>query len=161
MGAGSSSLIAGYKSDRALCGLGTSSTGKDYSYTDNSVVPGHTYEYTVQSVSTTGTKKDYPPIQAKADVPETFALYQNYPNPFNPTTTIAFDLKEASNVTLDVYNILGQKVAEWSYGTMNAGSYKEEISMNRYSSGVYYYRIEAVGSKGDRFLSVKKMMLVK
>jgi photosystem II stability/assembly factor-like uncharacterized protein len=160
-GTGVSSLIASYTSDISLCGLGTSTTGKSYTYKDVHIVNGHTYEYTVESVASDGTKKDYPPIQVIVNTPKDYALYQNYPDPFNPTTTIRFDLKQTSTVVLDVFNTIGQKIMEQSYGTLNAGEYEKELSMAQFASGVYYYRIEAVGNDGEHFVSIKKLVLMK
>lgn len=94
-------------------------------------------------------------------LPTAFALYQNYPNPFNPSTTVRFDLKQPSTVTLEIYNTLGQRVKYWNYGMMNAGRYNENINMGQYASGVYFYRIAALGRDGEEFTSVKKLMLVK
>ena len=93
--------------------------------------------------------------------PDRYTLSQNYPNPFNPSTTIQFDLKEESSVRLQVYNILGQKVTELSFGRMRAGSYNRQLDMSRYTSGIYFYRLDAVGIDGQRFLSSKKMLLLK
>jgi hypothetical protein len=160
-GKGVWSLIASYTSDPSLRGLGTSTTGREYSCKDCHIVNGHAYEYTVESVSSGGTKKDYPPVQVKVDIPKDYALYQNYPNPFNPATTIGFDLKETSSVTLELFNGLGQKVEEWNYGTMNAGRYNQIFDMRKFSSGVYYYRIDAVGNDGQEFASMKKMLMLK
>ncbi len=108
---------------------------------------------------TTGTGIDA--IDGIGGIPRAFALYQNYPNPFNPSTTIRFDLKEASMVTLDLYDILGRRVREWSYGTMAAGTYERNIDFSNYSSGVYFYRIVATGGDGQRFVSIKKALLMK
>ena len=140
-------LIASYKSTDSLKGLGTTLTGRSYDFTDNHVVSGATYQYKIQSVSTNGITKDLSTLSATVDVPKTYALYQNYPNPFNPSTTIRFDLKEQSKVTLDIYNVLGQRVLENNYGTMNAGRYNEVVNMEKFASGVYFYRISAVGTK--------------
>ncbi len=63
--------------------------------------------------------------------PDRYTLSQNYPNPFNPSTTIQFDLKEESSVRLQVYNILGQKVTELSFGRMRAGSYNRSGATGR------------------------------
>ena len=160
-GTGISSLIASYISDVSLRGLGTSTTGKGYSYRDIHIVNGHTYDYTVESVASDGTKKDYPSIQVTVNTPKDYALYQNYPNPFNPSTTIRFDLKEGSAVTLEIYNVLGQRVEEWNYGTMNAGRYNEVMNFNSRSSGVYFYRLSAVGKDGEKYISVKRLLLMK
>lgn len=100
-------------------------------------------------------------LQVTASPPKTYALFQNYPNPFNPSTTIRFDLKQASTVVLDIYNILGQKVEEWNYGTMNAGEFSKAFDMNRFASGVYFYRINAVGNDGEKFVEMKKLVLMK
>jgi hypothetical protein len=132
-------LIAGYAADNDLRGLVTSSTGRTYNYTDDRVTSGSTYQYKIQSVSTSGIVKDLSTLSVTADVPKTYALYQNYPNPFNPSTTIRFDLKQTSTVTLEVYNVLGQRVEYWNYGTMDAGRYNENINLDAFASGVYFY----------------------
>ena len=99
--------------------------------------------------------------EAQYKGPGKFELLQNYPNPFNPTTTIRFDLKEQSTATLVIYNVLGQKVLEKNYGMINAGIYDENVDMARFASGVYFYRIIAEGIDGERFVAIKKLMLVK
>lgn len=99
-------------------------------------------------------------LNSGVEIPKSYALYQNYPNPFNPSTTIRFDLKETSTVTLTVYDILGEEVASWNYGRMNAGRYNKIINMARYASGVYFARIIAQGVDGYRFVAVKKMMML-
>ncbi len=154
-------LISSCTSDDSLRGLGTSSTGRSYDFIDSKVISGDTYTYKIQSVSANGTTKDLSTLSVTVDVPKTYALYQNYPNPFNPTTTIRFDLKEQSNMMLDIYNVLGQKVEERDYGLMSAGRFNEVVDMNRFSSGVYLYRIEAIGIDGQKFSSIKKLMLMK
>ncbi len=100
-------------------------------------------------------------VSQRQQIPTSYALYQNYPNPFNPSTTVRFDLKEASTVTLEVYNILGQRVSQQTYGTLGAGRYNEVVNMDRFASGVYYYRINVVGNDGQKFVSMKKLVLMK
>jgi hypothetical protein len=103
----------------------------------------------------------------KEGVPAEFALNQNYPNPFNPSTTIRFDLPEASFVKLSVYNILGQEVAKLINGEMQAGSQSITWDINNTSgealaSGIYLYRISATSAQsGKEFKETKRMMLVK
>ena len=160
-GTSSFRLISSYTTNDALRGMGTNSTGKSYNYTDNKVTSGSTYQYEIQSVSIDGTTKDLSTLSVTVNVPKTYALYQNYPNPFNPSTTIRFDLKEQSTVALDIYNVLGQRVLESNYGTMSAGRYDENINMDRFASGVYLYRIAAQGNNGEKFVSIKKLMLIK
>lgn len=89
-------------------------------------------------------------------LPLTYKLSQNYPNPFNPTTTIDFSLPKTQNVTLKVYNILGQQVASLINGNMTAGYHSIRFDASNLSSGMYIYKISA-GS----FTSAKKMMLLK
>jgi len=89
-------------------------------------------------------------------VPQNYALYQNYPNPFNPMTTINFSLGKPSTVKLTVYNLLGQKVATLIDRPMNAGQHAVVFDARNYSTGIYFYRLEA----GD-FKSHKRMMLIK
>jgi len=88
-------------------------------------------------------------------LPVKFELSQNYPNPFNPTTTLEFALKDRSDWELTVYNVLGQTVTSWA-GHDEAGWVTIHWNADQYSSGVYFYKLQA----GD-FVDTKKMLLLK
>jgi hypothetical protein len=98
-----------------------------------------------------------------SQLPKSFALYQNMPNPFNPTTSIKYDLPVTSRVRLTVYNVLGQVVEVLTDATQPAGSYQPVWNADNYASGVYFYRLEAVGlTPGSaKYTSVNKMVLLK
>lgn len=94
------------------------------------------------------------------EVPATFALSQNYPNPFNPSTVIAYDLPKAGHVTLEIFNILGQRVRLLSDGMQQAGQYRVEWQGSDedghpVASGVYLYRLRT----GERTESRKMLLL--
>ena len=92
--------------------------------------------------------------------PREFALLQNYPNPFNPSTRIEYSLEKAAQVSLKIYNVLGNEVATLVNSHQEAGSYTVAFGASTGTlslmSGVYFYRLEA-GS----FVSTKKLILVK
>ncbi|HAL56703.1 MAG TPA: hypothetical protein DCP63_09560 [Bacteroidetes bacterium] len=93
--------------------------------------------------------------QESSELPREFVLHQNYPNPFNPTTTIRFDLPQASFVTLKVFNILGQEVAALVEGQLEAGTYQRAFEAIGFGSGAYVYRLQA----GDWKLSRRMILL--
>ncbi len=92
----------------------------------------------------------------KVVIPTQYELSQNYPNPFNPSTVIKFGLPENSRVILEVYNVLGEKVATLVNSELKAGYYSVTFDARNLTSGVYFYRIET-----SKFKDVKKMILVK
>ena len=94
--------------------------------------------------------------------PEVYALRNNYPNPFNPETTLKYDLPEAGDVKLEVYNMLGQVVSTLVNEHQAAGRYAIQWDATNdrgrsMSSGVYFYRVQV----GDQFTDIKKMLLLK
>jgi parallel beta-helix repeat protein len=100
-------------------------------------------------------------VSTTVPLPTTYGIAQNYPNPFNPTTTIAYQVPEVAHVTLEVYNVLGERVATLVDEQQTAGYYRVEWNgkdsdQRSVSSGVYYYRMSA-----GQFTSIKKMLLVK
>jgi len=101
-------------------------------------------------------------VAAGAHLPTAFALEQTYPNPFNPSTTVGYSLRMRSRVTLAIYNVLGQRVAELVNAEQPAGVYRVPWTAG-VASGMYFYRIEAVGENdpANRFVDVKKMILMR
>lgn len=91
-----------------------------------------------------------------SSLPRKFSLAQNYPNPFNPITSIAFDLPIKADVSLEVYNVLGQRVANLNPGEMTAGKHTLTFDASQLSSGVYFYKLNA----GD-FTDTRKMTVLK
>jgi PKD repeat protein len=89
-------------------------------------------------------------------LPSEYGLAQNHPNPFNPTTEITFALPQSGRVTLDVFNIAGQKVATLVDGVYPAGEFSVSWDASGYSSGIYLYRL----TTGD-FVQTRKMVLLK
>lgn len=102
-------------------------------------------------------------VDGTSGLPMEYALYNNYPNPFNPSTTITFALPAASTVTLRIYDAIGREVASPVNDVLAAGYHMYQWNAGAMASGVYYYRISAVSTNGERgsFTSVKKLMLIK
>ncbi|MEE9552992.1 MAG: T9SS type A sorting domain-containing protein [candidate division Zixibacteria bacterium] len=76
-------------------------------------------------------------------IPEFYSLAQNYPNPFNASTTINYSLPEGSNVTIDVYDIIGRKIKTLFSDHQSAGQHSVVWNADNVSSGVYFYRISS------------------
>jgi len=109
-----------------------------------------TQESTVSIFVSSGTNVEI------TDRVEDFKLAQNYPNPFNPGTTIEFALPTAEMVRLEVYNMIGQRVAILLNEQMSAGAHNVAFDASGLSSGMYIYRIQA-----GEFAQVRKMTLIK
>ena len=95
-------------------------------------------------------------VNDKQISPSSYNLSQNYPNPFNPATSIKFSIAEKGNVTLNVYDVNGRKVAELFNGEKEPGNYEVSFDASKLSSGVYFYQIRSAG-----FFQSKKMILMK
>ncbi len=91
-----------------------------------------------------------------ASLPKSYSLSQNYPNPFNPVTEIKFALPRSVDIRLEVFNVLGQKVATLADGRCDAGEHTVIWNASRQASGVYLYRLTA-----GEFVETKKMLLLK
>ncbi len=90
-----------------------------------------------------------------------FSLSQNYPNPFNQTTIISYQLATISQVRLKIYDIFGREVDTLAIGMQREGNYIVKFDGSQCLSGVYHYRLEAVGLNGEQFSDTKRMVLVK
>ena len=93
--------------------------------------------------------------------PGSFELYQNYPNPFNPETTFEYQLPQTTNISIRIYNVMGNLVREFTDGRQGPGRYRvtwdgKDDSGRRLTSGIYFFRMEA-----ETFSRVRKMTLIR
>ncbi|MBU8920541.1 MAG: T9SS type A sorting domain-containing protein [Bacteroidales bacterium] len=148
--------------DELIPAAGNELQGAEYSFRDHGIVVGVDYYYWTEGVSLNGTASISGSVQTERDeFPNAFGLSQNIPNPFNPTTEIRYSLAFGCHVRLDIYNILGQRVAtlvdcsqERGYRTARwDGKNTNGASV---SSGIYFYKLQA-GS----FEETKKMILLR
>lgn len=143
-----------------VAGYGTTTETKSYSYTDSKITTGK-YSYRLKQIDFNGSYEYSNVVELDVELmPREFVLHQNYPNPFNPSTKINFSLPEAGQVTLKVYNILGEEIATLINDYKNAGNYEAELSLSEIninlSSGIYFYQL-----RFKQFTSTKKMMVIK
>jgi hypothetical protein len=144
-----------WKSIGYVEGKGTTTLTHVYSFKDNNVTPGK-YIYRLKQIDFDGSYKYSNEIEVDVNSISEFALEQNYPNPFNPTTQIQYQLPETGNVTIKVYDILGNEVRTLVNDNKPAGSYTVNFNAKGLSSGIYFYKITS-GS----FIETKKMILMK
>ncbi|MBI5471063.1 MAG: T9SS type A sorting domain-containing protein [Ignavibacteriae bacterium] len=145
-----------------VAGHGTTIVPQSYTFVDATVRPG-VWHYRLKQVDLDGSVHYSNSIQVDMlttvnarNIPTIFALEQNYPNPFNPVTTIRFDLPRLANVSLEVYNELGQRVATLVNEMREAGYHEATFDATNLSSGVYFYRINA-----GTFVQTKKLLVIK
>ena len=136
-------------------GNGNSNAPKSYSYTLKDVTAG-LHHFRLKQIDTDGSYEYSDVIEVLVGAPMEFSLSQNYPNPFNPSTSISFDVPLKSNVTLTVFNALGEIVQTLAMGTYEAGRHQVTFNAASLPSGVYFYRLQA----GD-FVQTQKMLLLR
>ena len=140
-----------------VAGNGNSNSPKSYSFIDNNLVGGSKFSYRLKQIDIDG-KSDYSKEVTIEVLPTSYGLEQNYPNPFNPETNINFSLLEDSQVVINIYNILGEKVMELINKYYKAGF--QQVRFNTTSaglpSGIYIYTLDT-----KNFKAVKKMILMK
>jgi len=140
------------------------STTTTRNHVDLNLVEGKTYYYVVtakdfsfnMSGASNEVNANLTDIAAESGIPTEFALNQNYPNPFNPSTAIKFAIPEATNVSLVIYDMLGNQVEVLVDNQMNAGYYTFTWNASNYASGIYFCQMTA-----KDFIRVNKMLLIK
>lgn len=140
-------------------GHGNSNSPKLYSYTDANLVGGSKFMYRLKQIDIDGTF-EYSDVVEVEVIPNKYELMQNYPNPFNPATLIRFSLPEDTRLAINVYNLLGEKVATILNEELKAGFHQVNFNTNsagyNLASGMYIYTLES-----KNFSQVKKMILMK
>ena len=95
-------------------------------------------------------------VQEEGIVAQSFNLYPNYPNPFNPSTTLEYTIPQAGNISLIVYNLLGEEVTRLVDEIQQADKYNIIWEASNFSSGIYFYQLQA-----GKFVQTNKMLLLK
>jgi subtilisin family serine protease len=140
-------------------GFGTTTERKSYSFKDENLTMG-SYSYRIKQIDFDGTFEYSSAVVVEVYAPEKYTLAQNFPNPFNPATTIEFSIPQASNVKIEIYNIVGELVASLVNKTLDAGYHRINFNAGSLPSGTYVYRLKAIGQNGI-FTDTKKMLLMK
>ena len=138
-----------------VTGHGTTTETRSYRFVDVNLTTG-TYSYRLKQIDFGGAFQYSDVVNVNVTAPVQFELSQNYPNPFNPSTTINFSIPQSSNVTLRVFNTLGQEVKTLINQYMVTGAHSIKFDASDLNSGIYFYKLEV-----GQFAEVRKMMLVK
>ena len=144
--------IGGFRLSKANEGVFIFIAGRPYRY-DNTASATN-YEYMIDNFMTStlvGVDDDF-----KNEIPSQYILAQNYPNPFNPTTQISYSIPSSENVSLKIYDVLGNEVATLVDAVQGTGNYSVSFDAAKHSSGIYFYTLNA-----GFFLETKKMILMK
>ena len=137
-------------------GNGNSNSKKEYSFTDNNVSSGN-YSYRLKQIDNNGSFTYSNVVDVTCNLQlSTFGLYQNYPNPFNPTTKIRYQIPEAGNISLKVYNLLGSEVATLVNEEKSAGNYEVEFNASQFASGIYIYTLKSDGKAITKMMNLIK-----
>jgi hypothetical protein len=140
-------------------GKGSTTEVQSYSYSDGELNVGK-YIYRLKQIDYDGSYEYSPEVEIEVLPPQEYSLKQNYPNPFNPVTTIEYTLPENAEVSIEIYNALGELVSLLVNGVIEAGYQKLTFDASSLTSGTYIYRINAKG-QSKNYIESKKMMLVK
>jgi len=154
------STVGEYDKIGFVPGFGTTTEPRVYSFSDVNMLPG-IYTYRLKQIDYDGTFEYSDPVEVDIVIPDVYSLHQNYPNPFNPSTKITFTLAANAQVTLKVFDVLGQEVMTLINQDITAGVHTYDFDAAGINSGVYFYRIEVNGIDGTNFTSIKKMILLK
>lgn len=142
-------------------GNGTSTVTRDYSFVDRNVETRVNYAYRLKQIDFNGNYQFSKVVNLGFALPLEFSLEQNYPNPFNPSTNVVFAVPVKSDITLEVFNLIGQKVATLLQGSVEAGQHTAKFDASSLSSGIFIVKLQATGENGVQFTSTKKMTLLK
>ncbi len=142
-----------------ISGAGNSSQENEYQFLDSEYISQKYCWYILENVSLFGERHRWQSSTLNIDeCSEIFVSksYQNYPNPYNSETNIAFDLIKKNNVTISIYNALGQQIKILTDSEFEAGHHSITFDGSALPSGLYFYKITA-----GKFQQVKKMLLIK
>ncbi|MCZ7612227.1 MAG: T9SS type A sorting domain-containing protein [Ignavibacteriaceae bacterium] len=136
-------------------GKGTTTEAQNYLFRDKDLLSGN-YTYRLKQTDFDGSFAYSDEVEIEISQPNVFYLGQNYPNPFNPSTNIKYSIPADGNVTLKMYDILGEEVSTLVNEFQQAGTFDVVFDGSNLSSGVYYYQLTS-----GELTSTKKMMLTK
>lgn len=136
-------------------GYGNSNSPKYYSFRDQTVGTGD-YAYRLKQIDLDGQYELSDVVEISVQASEELTLNRNYPNPFNPTTVISYSIPNEDHVTLEIFDVLGNKISQLENGYKSAGNYSYEFDATKLTSGIYFYTL-----KTSNFVETKKMLLMK
>jgi hypothetical protein len=141
-------------------GFGTTTEAKSYSFNVSVIAVGIQF-FRLKQIDYDGTFVYTNAVEVVGLAPTEFLLLQNYPNPFNPSTSIKFTLPVDANVSLKLFNLLGEEVVEIINSEMTAGLHQVNFDAGDLSSGTYLYLMKVTSDYGSGFIDSKKMLLMK
>lgn len=136
-------------------GAGNSNSPTEYSFTDKDLKSG-SYSYRLKQIDNDGEYTFSKVVEINFGIPTRVELHQNYPNPFNPSTTIRINLPESGNVSLKIYNPIGEEVTSLINGFTEAGVYTLNFNAENLPTGIYIYQLRT-----NENTLTKKMLFLK